>query len=110
MEGPLIFDSSFWTSRDYAESIFRVWNIYTQTEGCSRSQNLAIGALLPDLIDKPVGEVIFASTLANGRIIGTLFFVLLLALIGVYVYKKRKDSRGLALASGSFFHLLEDQM
>ncbi|MGA9187627.1 MAG: hypothetical protein WB014_03475 [Methanosarcina sp.] len=63
------------------------------------------------MIDKPVGEVIFASTLANGRIIGhTLFFVLLLSPIGVYVYKKRKDSRGLALASGSFFHLLEDQM
>ena len=108
--GPFNF-RCFLDIQDYAGSIFRVWNIYTQTEGCSRSQNLEIGALLPDLIDKPVGEVIFASTIANGRIIGhTLFFVLLLALIGVYVYKKRKDSRGLALASGSFSHLLEDQM
>ena len=72
---------------------------------------LAIGALLPDLIDKPIGRVIFASTLANGRIIGhTLLFTLLLALTGVYLYEKRKYSRGLAVASGSFFHLLEDHM
>ena len=38
---------------------------------------LVIGALLPDLIDKPLGRVIFASTIANGRIIGhTLLFSL----------------------------------
>jgi len=72
---------------------------------------LAIGALLPDLIDKPAGRVIFASMLANGRIIGhTILFSLFLALIGVYLYEKNKDYRGLALASGSFLHLLEDQM
>ncbi len=72
---------------------------------------LAVGALLPDLIDKPVGKVIFASVLANGRIIGhTILLSLFLALIGIYMYKKNKDYRGFALASGSFLHLLEDQM
>lgn len=72
---------------------------------------LAIGALLPDLIDKPLGRVIFASTLANGRIIGhTILFSLLLTLIGVYLYKKNRDYRGIVLVSGSFLHLLEDQM
>jgi membrane-bound metal-dependent hydrolase YbcI (DUF457 family) len=72
---------------------------------------LAIGALLPDLIDKPLGRVIFVSILANGRIIGhTILFTLTIALIGVYLYKKNKDFKGIALASGSFLHLLEDQM
>ena len=72
---------------------------------------LAIGALLPDLIDKPLGRVIFASTFENGRIIGhTLFFAFLVFLIGLYLYNKRKDGKILALASGSFLHLFEDQM
>jgi len=72
---------------------------------------LAIGALLPDLIDKPIGEVIFASTFANGRIIGhTLLFSFLLFLIGLYVYEKRRDIRVLSLTAGSLFHLFEDQM
>lgn len=72
---------------------------------------LAIGAILPDLIDKPVGEVIFASTFSSGRIIGhTLLFSLLLFLIGLYVYEKRRDIWGLSLTSGSFLHLFEDQM
>jgi hypothetical protein len=72
---------------------------------------LAIGAILPDLIDKPVGEVIFASTFSSGRIMGhTLLFSLLLFLIGLYVYEKRRDLWGLSLASGSFLHLFEDQI
>jgi Predicted membrane-bound metal-dependent hydrolase (DUF457). len=72
---------------------------------------LAVGALLPDLIDKPIGMVIFASTFANGRIIGhTLLFSLSLLLVGLYMHEKRKDIKFLALASGSFFHLMEDQM
>lgn len=72
---------------------------------------LAIGALLPDLIDKPVGMVIFASTFASGRIIGhTLLFSLSLFIVSLHIYKKRKDVRVLTLAFGSFFHLMEDQM
>jgi membrane-bound metal-dependent hydrolase YbcI (DUF457 family) len=72
---------------------------------------LAIGALLPDLIDKTMGKIFFASILANGRIIGhTILFSIFLALIGIYLYEKNKDYKGFALASGYFFHLLEDQM
>lgn len=72
---------------------------------------LAIGALLPDLIDKPLGRLIFASTFANGCIIGhTLFFSLLLLMTGLYLYDKRTDIRVLSLATGSFFHLIEDEM
>ncbi len=72
---------------------------------------LIIGALLPDLVDKPLGRVIFASTLENGRIVGhTLLFFLVLFLIGLYFYKKRGDIRIISLSIGSFFHLIEDNM
>lgn len=72
---------------------------------------LAIGALLPDLVDKPLGRVIFASTLENGRIIGhTLLFPLIFSLIGLYLYKKRGDLRVISLSIGTVFHLMEDQM
>ncbi|WP_410509567.1 metal-dependent hydrolase [Methanosarcina hadiensis] len=72
---------------------------------------LAIGALLPDLIDKPVGEIILASTFSSGRIFGhTLIFSLLLLLISLYLYDRRKDIKGLSLASGSFLHLFEDMI
>jgi membrane-bound metal-dependent hydrolase YbcI (DUF457 family) len=72
---------------------------------------LAIGALLPDLIDKPLGRVIFASTFENGRIIGhTLLLSFIFFLIGLYFYNKRRDIIVLSLASGSFFHLMVDQM
>jgi hypothetical protein len=37
-------------------------------------------------------------------------FSCLLALAGIYLYQKRKDARVFALTSGSFFHLLEDQV
>ena len=72
---------------------------------------LIIGSLLPDLIDKPIGRVIFATSLENGRIIGhTLLFCFILCLIGVYLYKKRADNRYLSLSLGSFIHLIQDEM
>ncbi|WP_440956448.1 metal-dependent hydrolase [Methanosarcina sp. Mfa9] len=72
---------------------------------------IAFGALLPDILDKLVGRVIFAEFLANGRIVGhTLVFCLFIALLGYYRYGKSRDT-GLFLISGAcFFHLLEDRM
>ena len=38
---------------------------------------LLIGSLLPDIIDKPVGQLIFRETFSNGRIFShTLLFLL----------------------------------
>lgn len=72
---------------------------------------LAVGALLPDFIDKPLGMIVFASTISNGRMIShTLVFSLILFLIGLYLYDKKNDIIVITLASGSFFHLMEDQM
>jgi membrane-bound metal-dependent hydrolase YbcI (DUF457 family) len=72
---------------------------------------LAVGALLPDIIDKPVGMIIFASTISNGRMIShTLLFAFTLFLIGLYFYSKKRDIIIITFASGTFFHLMEDQM
>lgn len=72
---------------------------------------IALGSMLPDIVDKPLGKLIFAQTLANGRTIGhTLLFSLALALLGFYIYEKKKNPGPLACAAGSFCHLLEDRM
>ena len=72
---------------------------------------LVIGSLLPDLIDKPLGMVIFSSTIANGRMVAhTLLFSFTLFITGLYLYDKRGDIKVLTLAAGSIVHLMEDQM
>ena len=72
---------------------------------------LVIGALLPDLIDKPLGYIVFASTISNGRMIShTLVFSLTLLLIGLYLYDRKSEIRVISLALGSFFHIMEDQI
>jgi len=72
---------------------------------------LILGSLLPDLIDKTLGTIIFPSTIANGRMIAhTLLFSLTLFLTGLYLYDKIGDVKILSLASGSIFHLMEDRM
>jgi LexA-binding, inner membrane-associated putative hydrolase len=72
---------------------------------------LAIGALLPDLIDKPLGWIIFPSLLLGGRTIcHTFVFSFALLYIGLSMYEKISDRRIVSLAAGSFFHLMEDQM
>jgi inner membrane protein len=72
---------------------------------------ILIGSLLPDIIDKPVGQYLFRETFSNGRIFShTLLFLILLSLGGLYVYRSRGRSWLLALAFGTFTHLVFDQM
>ncbi len=98
------------------------------------------GSLLPDLIDKPVGEILLAGSISNGRIFAhTLLFNFLLLLFCLWLYKRsgsregREESReeregregsregrglggnkngfGFLLFSfASFLHLCEDRM
>ncbi len=71
---------------------------------------IAIGALFPDFIDKPLGRIILAETIGSGRIFAhTLLFVLLLGLAGYYLYNQGKPEL-LIIAGASFCHLLEDQV
>ncbi len=72
---------------------------------------IIIGSLLPDIIDKPVGMVFFQSTFDNGRIFThTLAVFLALLLIGLYLFRSRKQVWLLNLVFGFFFHLVLDMM
>jgi inner membrane protein len=69
------------------------------------------GALLPDLIDKPIGEYIFYSTFQNGRIFGhTMLFVFLLAGVGMLLNERYRVGAVEALALGSLLHIAEDRV
>ena len=72
---------------------------------------LAFGAVLPDLIDKPIGSLIFHGYFRTGRIYGhTLLFAVLL-LTGVMALTRRgtvSRRRWMALPIGVFIHLLLD--
>ncbi len=68
---------------------------------------LLVGALLPDIIDKPLGLLLFD----NGRIFShTLLFWLLLTAVALYYYLGSRRSWLLVLSFGTFCHLVLDQM
>ncbi|MFH1031582.1 MAG: metal-dependent hydrolase [Chloroflexota bacterium] len=72
---------------------------------------ILIGSLLPDIIDKPLGQFFFRDTFNNGRIIThTLLFFILVTLLGLYLYKYRGKAGFLALSFGIFTHLVFDEM
>lgn len=72
---------------------------------------VVVGAMLPDIIDKPLGMVLFADIFGSGRIFAhALVFVVLLGAIGHHQYKLKGDSRLLVLAGGSLVHQLLDSM
>ncbi len=61
-----------------------------------------VGSMLPDILDKP--------TTSSRAFAHTLLFILIIALIGLYVYQRRGRSGMLILSFGSFLHLLLDEM
>ncbi|AKB76723.1 hypothetical protein MSHOH_0240 [Methanosarcina horonobensis HB-1 = JCM 15518] len=72
---------------------------------------IAFGALLPDLIDKPLGRIILAEAVGSGRIFAhTLIFAILLGLAAYYNFYQKGWKVPLVIAGASFCHLLEDQM
>ena len=50
---------------------------------------LAIGSLLPDIIDKPVGQVFFRGTFSDGRIFSHTLLFLALVSLGGYARRRR---------------------
>lgn len=67
---------------------------------------LALGAILPDLIDKPLGDLIYG-TPSMGRIYAhTILFLLILAAAAFYT----RDIRLYSLAAGVMIHLVLDFM
>jgi len=72
---------------------------------------LLVGSLLPDIIDKPVGQFFFRETFSNGRIFcHTLLFLILLTVAGVYLYRRYRRTWLLVLSFGTFTHLILDRM
>jgi len=71
----------------------------------------AIGAILPDLIDKPLGLLLFAGSIGNGRIYGhTLLFFFVMLVTGLLVWRYLKSTVILALSAGILSHEILDLM
>mgnify|MGYP001822327679 FL=1 len=72
---------------------------------------LALGAVLPDLIDKPIGSILFTDYFDTGRIYAHTLLFAVVVLFGVMVFTRRGSAarkRWMALPIGVFFHLLLD--
>ncbi len=68
-----------------------------------------IGSMLPDIIDKPLGQLILRNQLSNGRIFShTLLFLLIVIAAGLLVQHFYKKPYVLYLAAGTFIHLVLD--
>lgn len=65
-----------------------------------------LGSMLPDIIDKPLGELIFGSPAMGRTICHTMIFLMILSAAAYY----RQDSRLSSLAGGVAAHLMLDFM
>lgn len=70
-----------------------------------------LGAMLPDIIDKPIGAYFFRSTFHNSRIFShsILFSILMMILGGCYLHK-HKNNNIFILGVCSFIHQVLDSM
>ena len=72
---------------------------------------ILVSSMLPDIIDKPIGAFFFREKISSGHIYGhTLLFLILTALAGLYLYKNRRMTWGLAISTGIFTHLVFDRI
>jgi membrane-bound metal-dependent hydrolase YbcI (DUF457 family) len=70
-----------------------------------------VGAVLPDLIDKPLGFVIFGGVIDNGRIwCHSLLFAAIVLVSGLLLWKFRRTPVLIAAAIGILSHQLLDLM
>ncbi len=67
---------------------------------------VAIGALLPDIIDKPLGEIVFGTPNMGRTFAHTILFLMLLVAFAVYT----RDIRLISLTSGILSHFALDFM
>jgi len=70
---------------------------------------LAVGSLLPDILDKPIGLMVFRDELGTGRIFcHTLLFLTLLSIAGFWLFRRSGRTCLLVLAAGVLAHLVLD--
>jgi membrane-bound metal-dependent hydrolase YbcI (DUF457 family) len=71
----------------------------------------ALGSILPDLIDKPLGHIILSGSVDFGRIYAHSGLFFLAMMVVALAYQRRKGSWILlALVAGMFSHLVLDSM
>ena len=71
----------------------------------------AVGAVLPDLIDKPVGFIILGGVIDNGRIwCHSLLFAAIVLVAGLLLWKVRRTPVLIAVAIGVLSHQILDLM
>ena len=71
----------------------------------------AIGSVLPDLVDKGLGHIVFSSSLDNGRIFfHSLIIVLLFAVVGLIVWNYYRSFAFLVVGLGVLLHQVVDMM
>jgi len=72
---------------------------------------ILLGALLPDIIDKPLGLILLPGVLANGRtFLHTLLFLSLTVLTAVIIYRQKRRMWGIYIAFGVLTHFVMDAM
>jgi membrane-bound metal-dependent hydrolase YbcI (DUF457 family) len=71
----------------------------------------AFGAILPDIIDKPLGHLLLSGTLDSGRIYGhTLLFFAVLFAVGLLLWRYKRSIALAVVGVGLGSHLVLDSM
>jgi hypothetical protein len=71
----------------------------------------AVGAILPDLVDKPVGYVLLPGVIGYGRFLfHSLPVAMLILAAGIVLWRRRGSVVVLAVATGVIFHQFLDTM
>ena len=85
--------------------------IYKITDQRSAVIACGFGAILPDLIDKPLGHFILSDSLNSGRIYAhTLLMLSIFVIIGLYYWKKKSSLSILAVSAGISSHIVLDEV
>jgi inner membrane protein len=72
---------------------------------------ILLGSLLPDIVDKPLGIVIFPEAIANSRtILHTMLFLVMTILLGLFIYRWKNALWGFCIAFGVLMHFIMDAM
>lgn len=72
---------------------------------------LALGALLPDIVDKPIGSIIWNDVFHNHRVYAHTLVLPVLALAGIMIVTRRGSASrkaAIAVVLGWFIHLILD--
>ncbi|TAJ45303.1 metal-dependent hydrolase [Methanofollis fontis] len=71
----------------------------------------ALGALIPDIVDKPLGHIFLAESLGYGRIyLHTLLFLVIVLAIGALIFWRSRNVLVLAAGAGIASHQVLDAM